>query len=443
MSSPIIRYDYEYMTADSVGKEGETQQALAALDRKLAEAREALRRKRGLGQTGFFSAPYDTAVLKRIKKQAAAAAGRCRDVVVIGIGGSDLGARAVIKALQKPGKGMNVHFIGANTDPDELAALIAKLDFRKTVLNVISKSGDTIEPMSAFLVLRQALIKKVGRKKHAAQVIATTDEKKGTLRAIADREGYATLPVPEAIGGRFSALTGVALFPAACAGIAVADLLAGARQTDELFWEEPANKNAAAMFAGLLYDAYRRRSLHISVLMPYAESLRDLALWYRQLLAESLGKKYDADGNVVYHGITPEAALGATDQHSQLQLWSEGPFDKTITFIEIEKFGANLKVPAAFPDLEGVAYMKGLALGDIIHAERQATAMALAQAGRPNGTITLPALNAKSLGATLQFFMSATALLGELLKVNAYDQPGVEASKRTMYALLGRRGYSL
>lgn len=395
------------------------------------------------GRAGFFSIPDLKKELAATKKMANAVSKEFRELVVIGIGGSDLGARALLRALQKDGKGMRVSFIGANTDPDELAALLARVDWRKTAINVNSKSGDTIEPMSTFLLLREALIKKVGYKKHARHIIATTDVKVGTMRQIADREGYRTLPVPGNIGGRFSALTPVGLFPAACAGINIAALVAGAAEERAAFDKSKAEESASLAFAALQYDACHDRNQCINVLMPYADGLKEFGAWFRQLWAESLGKKLDRRGQIVHRGITPIAALGATDQHSQVQLYVEGPADKTVTFIEVKKFAAKLRVPNPYPEIEGVAYMAGHSFEKIIHAERAATAHALAAAGRPNGTVVIPAVDAKNVGALMFFFMIATAAAAELLDVNAYDQPGVEGGKKAMYAMLGRKGYSL
>ena len=295
--------------------------------------------------------------------------------------------------------------------------------------------------MSAFLVLRDRLIKAVGKDKHAAQVVATTDASKGTLRRIAAQEGYRTLPVPDDIGGRFSALTTVGLFPAACAGIPAKELLAGAGEQLEEFFGRPVRRVLPLLFAGLHYEAYVRRTQHITVLMPYADGLRDIGRWFRQLWAESLGKKHDRRGRTVFHGLTPIAALGATDQHSQLQLYNEGPLDKIVTFIEVDAFASGLTVPKPYPDIEGVAYMAGHSFEEIVHAERQATALALAKNGRPSGTIHLASVTPRTVGSLMMFFQLATAAMGELLDIDAYDQPGVEEGKKMMYGLLGRRGF--
>lgn len=433
-----IGYEHKLMLASQVGPAGLPDGELPALRRRLVEVKASLAEQKKNGDVGFFGIPDRTAEMKAAVALAKSVSREFKTLVVLGIGGSDLGARALVTALKTAGKGMDVRFAGGNTDPEELAALIASLDFRRTAIDVISKSGDTVEPMAAFLIMRERLIAKVGRKRHARHVICTTDEHGGTLREIADREGYRTLPVPRDIGGRYSALTSVGLFPAACAGIDPQRLLAGAAAVSRDFWASGSATPAPLLFAGLTHDAYQKRGQRITVLMPYAESLREFAFWFRQLWAESLGKTHDRHDNAVHAGPTPVAALGATDQHSQIQLYNEGPADKTVTFIEVRKFRADLKVPKAFPDIAGVAYLGGHALSRILHAEREATAQGLAQHGRPSGVITIPAVTPEAVGGLMMFFMLATAAAAELFDVNAYDQPGVEAGKRAMYAALGR-----
>jgi len=197
----------------------------------------------------------------------------------------------------------------------------------------------------------------------------------------------------------------------------------------------------AQVYATLQFLGLTKRQQHISVVMPYAEHLRQFGFWYRQLWAESLGKKENLKGQVVNVGPTPIASLGATDQHSQMQLYNEGPFDKLTTFIRVEEFEENFTIPKPLEDLEGVQYMVGHDFAKVINTEAQASALALAQNGRPNGTIILSELNEQILGALFVFFEWATAYMGELMEINTYNQPGVEAGKTAMYALLGRKGF--
>jgi len=441
--SPLIAYDTSFMFAGRPSGSVPLEDEMHELAKRLEAVKTELLRQKKAKQVGFFRSPDAIGDIQATEKLALELRRKYRTLVVIGIGGSDLGARAILRALRPETGGMAVEFIGANTDPEEIAALLRRLDLKTAVLNIVSKSGDTIEPMSVFFLLRDRLIKAVGRKKHAAQVVATTDREKGTLRRIAEIEGYRTLPVPADVGGRFSALTPVGLFPAACAGVDIRKLLAGARQVRDGFVSDPAGKNGPLLFAGLHWEAYLRRSQHVTVLMPYADALKDLGLWFRQLWAESLGKKHDRAGRTVFHGFTPVAALGATDQHSQVQLYNEGPLDKTVTFIEVAKFRDDLSTAESYPEIEGAAYISGHTFSEIIHAERLATALALAKNGRPSGTLTIPVISPQTVGGLMFFFELAVAAIGELLDINVYDQPGVEAGKRAMYALLGRAGYEL
>ncbi len=423
---------------------GKPDREMDELYRLLEEARRSVigQWKSG-GAAGFLDIPDLKKELVIVEKMADEVRREFSTLVVVGIGGSDLGARAMVKGLGVGRKQpMNIRFIGANTDPSEINALLSEINWKKTAINVISKSGDTIEPMSTFLILRDRLIRKVGAKKHARHVIATTDSSRGALREIANREGYRTLEVADNIGGRFSALTAVGLFPAACRGIDVTGLLSGARQVRADFLKDKAADSFPLLFAGLQHDAYFRGG-RVTVIMPYAEAFREFGFWFRQLWAESLGKKTDRSGRTMRVGFTPVAALGATDQHSQIQLYNEGPADKTVTFIEVSDFGVDLTVPKSYPDIDGVSYLGGKKMSAICHAEREATALSLAKSGRPNGTIRIEAITSESMGALMMSFMLATAAIAELMEINAYDQPGVEEGKRTMYALLQRQGFNL
>lgn len=440
-----LRYDFLNMMRNRVGAEGAAPEEVQALSGRLEIARRALRERKDSGALGFFDVPKRRpsldamrALLRKLDKD-------IDTLVVIGIGGSLLGTQAVHAALdglessKRGARSLKLVFAGDATDPRAVRDVIDAVDWKRAAINVISKSGDTIEPMSVFVLLRERLVKAVGRAKAAKRTIATTDAAKGTLREIADREGYATLPVPN-VGGRFSVFTEVGAFPLLAAGIDVEDLWKGAAAEDAAFWKTSPTRNVPMLFAGLQWLLYRRGKT-ISVLMPYAKRLQLVGQWYRQLWAESLGKKSDRHRNRVYTGPTPVAAIGPADQHSQLQLYIEGPSDKIVTLLEIDAFGVDERLPEPWPDIEGVSYFSGHTLKDIVHAEREATAEALAENRRPNGTLQMPDLSGKSLGSLLQALMTATAVAGELWDVDAFDQPGVEAGKRNMYRLLGRKNH--
>ncbi|MEO5927404.1 MAG: glucose-6-phosphate isomerase [Patescibacteria group bacterium] len=404
---------------------------------RLKRAKEAVIKQAEDGEQGWFFLPDDREMLKRVRTAVEDLRG-FTDLLVIGIGGSDLGARALSKALvTEKTNGLRLHFAGANTDPDELSSLLKQLDLKKTAINIISKSGDTVEPMTTFLIVREALIKAVGKSKAASHIIATTDAQSGSLRMLADEEGYVTLPVAGNVGGRFSVLTDVGLFPLAAAGIEIDAILKGAKTVRDSFVREAADKNDACAFAASQF-AYAEEGKRIQILMPYAERLREVGFWYRQIWAESLGKKTNRKGKIVHVGPTPIAALGATDQHSQIQLYTEGPDDKTVTFIEVDSFSETLHVPKSVSAIKPLAYLAGTSLERIIHAEREATAKALTLAGCPNATIHLSSVSPETMGALVMFFELATGISGELYDINAYDQPGVEAGKHAMKKILSK-----
>jgi len=431
--SDRLRYDHGFMWDDAAAH-GAPADGRDAMFRALKDVRDNVM----LSHPGFWAIPDMYAEADVARALAAKVAKKFSTLVVVGIGGSDLGARTLVSALQRPGKGMRLVYLGSNTDPAEIADVTRDIDWRKTAINVVSKSGDTVEPMSTFLILREMLIKKVGVEKHSAHVVATTDMSRGALREIAVREGYAMLAVPEGIGGRFSALTAVGFFPAACAGVDVRGLLTGAEEARAAYMEDEPEHNASLLFAVLQCDA-AKRGMRIDVLMPYAASLKDFAFWFRQLWAESLGKRTDKHGREVRAGMTPVAALGATDQHSQIQLYNDGPADKTVTFIDVASYGADYRVPKPYLDIPVVAAMGGHKMSAIIRAEREATARSLALSGTPNGTIHIDKVDAKTLGALMMFFMLATASAAELLGVDAYDQPGVESGKKILRDLLAKK----
>ncbi|MHC4915455.1 MAG: glucose-6-phosphate isomerase, partial [Planctomycetota bacterium] len=376
-------------------------------------------------------------------------AGRFENLVVIGIGGSALGAIALRSALchpfhnQLPAEsrpGARVYVLD-NADPVRCAALLEMLDLRRTLFNVITKSGSTAETAAQFLCARAAVEKRVGSS-WPEHFVFTTDEEKGDLRALADAEGVASLPVPDGVGGRFSVLSPVGLFPAAAMGIDARGLLAGAAQTDARCASFDWQHNPALGLATLLWLLDTRRGKHVHVLMPYSSALADVADWYRQLWAESLGKKVTLGGAPCAVGPTPVKALGATDQHSQIQLYTEGPFDKAVIFIAVEKLARELEIPATYPDRPAFGYLGKRGVGELLEAERRGTEIALTSAHRPNATLTLEEISAESVGGLLYFWELVTAYAGRLYDVDAFNQPGVEAGKRAAYALLGREGYA-
>ncbi|NVM20855.1 MAG: glucose-6-phosphate isomerase [Desulfobacterales bacterium] len=446
-----IALDFSGMMADAAGpRHGLTMKQINAVADAFKSVHQGLKQQRRAGDLPFYELPYDRQVLKQVLKTAGRIINGCENFVVLGIGGSALGGIALFRSLAHPQhnllpknkrKGLPRVFFADNIDPEGFGALLELLDPGKTIFNVISKSGGTAETMSQFLIVRNRLVRKLGRKKHTSHIIATTDPEQGYLRAIAGEEGYETLPIQPGVGGRFSVFSPVGLLPAAVAGIDIAELMAGAQSADKTCRQQNLWKNPAGMNAVLQVLAYTVKNKPISVMIPYSDALRDIADWYRQLWAESLGKRLDVDGRVVNIGPTPVKALGVTDQHSQLQLYIEGPFDKVITFLTVGRYRKNIKIPAGLKHMDGVGYLGGHTLNDLIQAEEQATEFALLQANRVNTAIRLPEINPFTVGQLLFMLEVQTLYAGGLLRINPLDQPGVEAGKQFAYGMMGRKGF--
>lgn len=359
------------------------------------------------------------------------------DFIHAGIGGSALGPMAVQKALNHPyynqltdRGGPRIHF-AENTDPASLSAILDVADPEHTWINAVTKSGSTAETMANFLVVRGFLENALGDgfREHT---VFTTDPEEGFLNEISARDDIKTLPIQQNVGGRFSVLTPVGLLPAAVAGIDVDALLAGAAQcVDEV--NEQGAEHPAVLGAAMHYLMDTARGRNVRVMMAYADSLERIAAWFVQLWAESLGK----DGK----GSTPHGAVGTTDQHSQVQLYMEGPQDKVIEIVQVESHPRDLDIPKAYEDIEGVGYLGGHTMAELLNVECDATQKALTKAGRPNCAIKLGDVSAENIGYLFQALEVQTAISGSLYGVNAFNQPGVEAGKNITYEKMGRPGY--
>jgi glucose-6-phosphate isomerase len=399
---------------------------------------------RAVGTVGFPDLPSDTTLLSEVENYARAARGKYNDVVILGIGGSALGPIALRTALRPSGWNMlddkarggypRLHVLD-NVDPETIAALLDRLRLKRTLFIVTSKSGGTAETMAQFLIVHDRITRKrLDVRKH---VVFITDPKHGALRPLAERLKVPALDIPANVGGRFSVLTPVGTLPAALMGIDVRSLLAGAGEMAKRCGSTELAKNPAGVYATLQWLADINLAKKIVVFMPYSDPLRDFAAWFVQLWAESLGKQRP-DGTPV--GSTPLAAVGATDQHAQVQLFMEGPADKTVTFVAVEKRGTDVTIPKAFPDVKELGYLGGHSLGELIDIEQRATAGALARRGRPNMTIHLERVDASHVGQLMMLLEIATAYAGQLYGIDAFNQPGVELGKQFAYALLGRPG---
>ncbi len=446
-----ITFDYNYLMSDFV-KDGITEEEIAGYEKKIEAACEIIAEKRKDGintYTAWMDLPYSQDdVVADIKKTADEIKFKFDNFVVLGIGGSALGPIAVQQALnhiyyndltKEQRNGCPRLYVIDNVDPERMAALFDVIDIEKTMFNVITKSGSTSETMSQYLLVREMLIEKLGDK-YVNNIVVTTDSVKGNLAKICNEEKFKKFIVPDGVGGRFSELCPVGLLPAAVCGIDIEAMLKGAAHMDEICKEKNLRKNPAAMFAVQQVIAMNKGK-NISVMMPYADSLKYIADWYAQLWAESLGKKYDNDGVIVNKGQTPVKSIGVTDQHSQVQLYTEGPSDKVITFIGVENYRTSVEIPGGYDDIPSLSFLKGHTFNELILTEQSATEYALNACQKWSRTITLSKLNANTLGQLLYFFEMETAFAGELMNINAYDQPGVEEGKNATYALMGRKGY--
>jgi len=444
-----IKIDYTGLMESAENPRGWSESRLAVLQDRLGIAREALLQKREQGGLDFSKLLTDTRLeAERIRDFADSLAGKIDNFVVLGIGGSALGPLAVQQALnpyfynevrREERNGRPRFYVVDNVDPERFLQLLKLLDLEKTVFNVITKSGSTSETMAQFLIVRSVLQQALGQD-YAKHLIATTDAVKGYLLPLAEKEGYRRFVIPTGIGGRFSELTPVGLLPAAVCGINILELLDGAITMDELIrQEDELGKNPAMLMAASSYLAWQEGK-NISVFMPYADSLKMMADWYAQLWAESLGKRYNRRGEEVWVGQTPVKALGVTDQHSQVQLYTEGPNDKVFTFVTVEEFATDVQIPNDSSLPEELSFLSGHTLGELLAAEQKATAYALSLAGRQHRRIILPKLNPYFVGQLLVLLEWETAYMGELLEIDAFDQPGVEEGKRGTYALMGRKG---
>ncbi|MBR1676081.1 MAG: glucose-6-phosphate isomerase [Clostridia bacterium] len=447
--SMALRFDYNNMMSEYVGeKEGITTKEINSLKPYAVKALGNVIENRGKGWLGWTELPYNqNEVVKDIKATAQTIRKKAKNFVVLGIGGSALGPYAVFQALchlhyndlpRKDRKGPKF-YVEDNVDPERMAALLDVVDPAETVFNVITKSGATSETMTQYLIIYDILKERLGDKA-AEHIVCTTSETKGNLIKLAKQEGFKTFYIPDGVGGRFSELCPVGLLPAAVLGIDLTELLAGAAYMDKSCLSAVINKNPALISAMLQYIAMKKGK-NISVMMPYADSLKYFADWYAQLWAESLGKEIDRDNRIVNAGQTPVKALGVTDQHSQVQLYTEGPFDKVVTFLAVDKYRTEVKIPEGCKDIPDVHFLSGHTMNELISAERSATEYALTVKGRLNRTIFLPEVNAFTIGQLIAFFEYETAFAGELLNIDAYNQPGVENGKNATYALLGRKGY--
>lgn len=449
--SPIT-LDFSNMVSERLGQGGVDPDRLEGdLAERFRSAHEDVAASRDSGEMGFFELPYASDTLARTQALADDLEGRFDNLVIIGIGGSALGARTLRDALLGPAwnersdevrRGRPRMYVLDNVDPDAVLDTVEHLDLRRTLFNVVSKSGSTAETMALFMVIEGMLIEEVGKERVAEHFVFTTDPESGPLHSISEAEGIERLPVPGNVGGRFSVLSPVGLFPAALLGLDPAGLLAGAARADERCRTHVLRENPSGLMATLLHTAHHEAGASIHVMMPYSERLRSFAFWFQQLWAESLGKAHDRSGRLVHAGPTPLPAVGVTDQHAQVQLFMEGPLDKVVIFLALTGAERDIEIGTHRASTPSAGYLGGHTVGQLMNAERQATAEALRRNGRANMTFEIDPLDASTLGELIMLMSIATVYAGALYDVDPLDQPGVELGKQLTYGLMGREGYA-
>lgn len=404
-----------------------------AWEEKAQKARETLLGRTGKGAEflGWLDLPVEMQKeVARIEEVAGRLRERCHTFITIGIGGSYLGTRAAAEALGTPKA--KLEYAGHHLSATELARLMKRLNPRETGLIVISKSGTTTEPAVAFRVLKRWLEDAVGKTEAARRIIAVTDAKRGALRRIADREGYAVFEIPDSVGGRFSVLSAVGLVPLAAAGVDIQGMLQGAQQAREIFLNEPFSKNPALQYAAARNALYQKGK-SMEIVAVWQPALHFVAEWWKQLFGESEGKEEK--------GLYPASVDFTTDLHSLGQYLQEGRRIFLETFLWVEKEIEDLQLPAEQEDDDGLNDLAGRPVSWINTQAMKGTAQAHQEGGVPVLRVILPRLDALVLGGLFYFWEAACGVSGYLLDVNPFNQPGVEAYKRNMFALLGKKGF--
>ena len=448
----MLTLNYKFADANIIGDENglNIQEEFANYKSTIAKIITDLnQRKDKRGQwLQWMNLGYCEETVWYVKEYASMVENRFENILVLGIGGSALGGLAVTEALLKPYWNFLTKeqrnnfpriFILDNIDPDSIVGLLETLDLKKTLVNVITKSGDTAETMSQFMIIKDRLYKELGDD-YRKNIVATTDKYVGVLKQIAEQEGYKIFVIPNDVGGRFSVFSAVGLLPFALVGINIDDIINGIKDMDLALKNTDINENIAGQYALIHYLLDIKKNKKISVMMPYSNRLKYIPDWYVQLWAESLGKECNLNGELVNNGTTPLKAVGVTDQHAQIQLFNEGPNDKIINFIRVGEFDNELKIPNIF-EYTGIGYLAGKTVNDLINAEADATRVTLTDYKRPTLTINIPKVNAYYVAQLLYMLEIQTAIAGALYNINAFNQPGIEQAKNYTYALMGRVGY--
>ena len=417
---------------------------LDMMKEQVASAEKFLNEKTGAGNDflGWIELPtnYNKEEFDRIKKAAEKIKGDSDVLLVVGIGGSYLGARAAIDFLshtfynsltKEQRKAPEIYYVGNNISSTYLTHLLDVLEGKDYSINVISKSGTTTEPAIAFRVLKKHIEEKYGKEGAKGRIYATTDKSRGALKKLADEEGYETFVIPDDVGGRFSVLTPVGLLPIACSGVNIDELMAGAREAQKDY-TAPYAENDCYKYAAIR-NILNRKGKNIEMLINYEPRLHYLGEWWKQLFGESEGK----DGK----GLFPAAADFSTDLHSMGQYIQDGRRELFETAVLIGKAEADVIIEEEAVDLDGLNYLAGKGMDFVNKKAAQGTLLAHVDGGVPNLVVNVPEATPFNLGYLFYFFEKACGISGYLLGVNPFNQPGVESYKANMFALLGKKGY--
>jgi glucose-6-phosphate isomerase len=442
-----IRLHYKNVMAEVIDEHGITGAQMKALAKETEPCIERVNNKRKA--TPFRDLPTNAANIEQVNDVVGKVKAACENLVILGIGGSALGNIAVQTALKPSTYNLDSDrkagprvFVFDNVDPDQFVGFLDWLGdgIDRTVFNVISRSGRTTETVSQFMIIRKLLGGPKSDKYKSSVVVTTEYKDDNTLLEIARREKLHKLELTAGVGGRFSVLSAVGLFSAAMCDININSLLKGAADMDERVKNTKFRENPAAVNAAINYFFYNHGKRN-SVMMPYSYHLKDMADWYRQLWAESLGKTKRVAGSQLHIGPTPIKALGVTDQHSQVQLYREGPNDKLFTFLQVEKFTRDKKIgPAPDCAVKKVGFLPGKKLSELLNNEKRATEYALLEDKRPCLTVLFEQVNEYTVGQFIYLFEVTTSIIGELFGINPYDQPAVELGKEATFALMGKHG---
>ncbi len=439
-----IKIDYTFVLKDYIGEKGLTIEEIKKYEERVNTGIDRILKAHTARELSFLNLPLELSVLEKVENFVKNLDISYDNVIIAGIGGSSLGIQAIYQSLLSYYhniKNKPKFFFLENVDPEIVSEFYENIELKNSIAVIITKSGSTAETMSQFMILKDKM-EKVGVNDIDKRIIVITDPEKGDLLKIAKKEGYKIFNIPQNVGGRFSILTPIGLLSAELMGISSRRILKGAENILERIKDTDIFNNPAAIPAIILLEFYKR-GRNIFVLFPYSSKLYLLADWFRQLWAESLGKKENLAGDIINWGQTPVKSLGTVDQHSQVQLYIEGPDDKVIGFIEVRNKNKDIMIPEILKEYSATSYLGGHNISELIDSEKLGTEYALAKNGKPSFTYVFEDISAETIGEFFLLMEMQTAIAGEILNINTYNQPGVELGKKLTYGFLKRKGYDL